>query len=677
MCIHSVVVFVQLYFLSEQFKEYLEQAKMNNEMEELRLFKLIIFGPPRVGKSSLFQVLVNKEPKQVSRSTGVFNRQLFKVAITQDGTECISEWDIITIQNEISRLQGVLEKKRKSAEKIHKLEEKSKLEGTPSLPPTKVENEMIKQYDKPDLLPSATKYTTALMVCYDSGGQPEFFDIMPALATNPTGYIMVFDMSKDLDSPNEYKVVINDKEYSARSKISSIQMMKGAIAGIQSHCSNDQMLIVGTHLKEYLSAGRNLGEIDKHIYKNIVRDKVASFVRKRQEEKQSRYIYPINNQINNQIEYDDRACVAQEIRTAVEKMSENENIHAEIPINWHLFQLEIQLEIESTPKKNYISLATCIEYAKQCGIDHSKIDVILEYFHTLGIILYYGKTVTNVVFSPQWLFDRLSDIIFLKYSCENWDYDVQENIEKGIIERKTFQQMYQDKIDSDGPLKLDQLLEIFAGQNIIAKFPDKVEKFFIPALLNPTPPDVKHIPTEYGKKVYKTLYVKCGEQYFPRVIFCCLATHFMEKGWNIQHKNCYRDRMIFQAPHGEYFVCLLDNITELAVEIYHNKSNKSIPVSKISRLLNSFMIKFCNEINISSNFKFGFTCNQTNCTHFAFVELQYPYLIEKFCEECSRSSKLQFDEMAWLISIEDVCDILKIKNPQVCNTVILLPFFLI
>ena len=630
----------------------------------LRLFKLIIFGPPRVGKSSLFQVLVDEEPKQVSHSTGVFNRQLFKVAVTQDGPECSSKWDIIYIQNEIVRLQAVLEEKRKNAEKVYKSEEKIKQESTPSLPPTKVENEMIKQYDQTGLLSTAKRYTTALMVCYDSGGQPEFFDIMPALATNPTGYIMVFDMSKDLDSPNEYKVVINDIEYSAQSKVSSIQMMKGAIAGIQSHCSNDQMLIVGTHLEEYLRAGKKLVDIDKYIYESIVRNKVPSFVRKRKEGKQLRYVYPIDNLVKS----DDRDCVAQEIRAAVEKMSANEYIPAEIPINWHLFQLEVQLQIESTPKKNCISRAACIEYAKQCGIDHkdSVIDEILEYFHSLGIILYYKKTVNDVVFSPQWLFDRLSDIIFLKYSCKDWDYDVQENIAKGLIERKTFQQMYQDKIDTDGPLKIDQLLEIFVGQNILAKCPDNKEKFFVPALLNPAPLGMKHLPTEYGQKVYKTLYVKFDQQYFPRVIFCCLATHFMEKGWNIQDKYCYSDKMIFQDPHGEYFVCLLDNITELAVEMYNQKGER-FPVTEISFLLNNFITNLCNEIHISSNFKFGFTCNQTKCMNFAFVKLQYPYLTKKYCEECCRHTKLHCDEMVWLISTEDVCNILEIKNPQVCN----------
>lgn len=177
-----------LYFVLEQFKEFLEQAKRNNETEELRLFKLIIFGPPRVGKTTLFRVLVDEESTQNSDSTGIFNRQLFKVAvIQQDTTKSQSKWDIIKIQDEISRLKSVLEEKRKKSEKKPEAKNKSDNTASPSL--TKVENKMLEQYDQPS---ATTKtYTSTLMVCYDSGGQPEFFDVMPALATNPTGYIMV------------------------------------------------------------------------------------------------------------------------------------------------------------------------------------------------------------------------------------------------------------------------------------------------------------------------------------------------------------------------------------------------------------------------------------------------------------------------------------------------------
>jgi len=77
-------------------------------------------------------------------------------------------------------------------------------EETPSLQ-TEVEK-MLEAYGKPD---AGSKNISTLMVCYDSGGQPEFFDVIPALATNPIGYIMVLDLSKKLDEPIESEIVID------------------------------------------------------------------------------------------------------------------------------------------------------------------------------------------------------------------------------------------------------------------------------------------------------------------------------------------------------------------------------------------------------------------------------------------------------------------------------------
>lgn len=480
-------------------------------------------------------------------------------------------------------------------------------------------------------------------------------------------------MSKNLEEPNKYEVVIKGKTYPAQSKISSIEMMKGAVAGIQSHCANNCLLIAGTHLKEYLNPEQQvknmeeclgleqmLKDIDEEIvYKNIVRHKADKLVKKRQKGKNTRYIHPINNLEKS----NDRNCIANEIRLAVEGMSKNEDICEEIPINCHLFQLEIQLQIDSTPNKNYITRATCIEYAKQCCIKElPKIDKLLKYFHNLGIMLYYGEIVKDVVFSPQWIFDRLSDIIFLKYSCEGYDCDVKENIKKGIIKKETFNQMYEDKIDVDGALTVDQFLEIFVSQNIIAKYPDNDETFFMPALRNPAPPHIKpKLTDDYGKKIYDTLYVKFDQQYFPRVVFFCLDTHFMKKEWSIQDKYAYSDIMIFQAPGGEHFVGLFDNKTELAVEVYQKEGN-SIPITQISGLIFKFLTNFCEKIKISCKFKFGFTCKQTDCKHFAAVNLQYPFSTFKCCEECKMSSKLSSNELVWLISVKEV---VKAFNPQV------------
>jgi len=249
------------------------------------------------------------------------------------------------------------------------------------------------------------------MVCYDSGGQPEFFDIMPALATNPTGYIMVLDLSKELDESIESEICINGETIKGK-KIKCTELMKGAVAGIQSQSCKHRLLIVGTHLKEFIDQVQNpksteeyegkLKSIDKKIFKDIIKGDASSLVRERQEGKNTQYLHPIDN-LTKSVERD---SIAQEIRTAVENMSvKEENICTDIPIKWLLFQLEIQLHIESAPKRNYISRTTCSECAKKCKINESEIDTVLDFFHDLGIILYYKKKAKDVVFSPQWLFD--------------------------------------------------------------------------------------------------------------------------------------------------------------------------------------------------------------------------------------------------------------------------------
>jgi len=361
-------------------------------------------------------------------------------------------------------------------------EEKNKSGNSTSPSQTEVEKEMCEKFSQPD---ADSKDTNTLMVCYNSGGQPEFFDVIPALATNPTGYIMVLDLSKTLDKEFKSKIAIDGKEIEGK-KIICNELMKGALAVIQSQSCKERLLIVGTHLKEFVESPENtkeperkLKEIEDCILESMVHCDGSddSIVRQRQEGKNTQILHPIDN-LTKSVERD---RIAQEIRKAVENMSENDNICKEIPINWLLFQLEIQLQIENTPKKNYIARTRCSECAQRCYIiKESEIDAALELFHDLGILLYY-KEEAGVVFSPQWLFHRLSDIIFQKYKA-NCDSSVRKQIEEGIIEKKTFERLYKNEIDDDGLLTIDQLLDVFVSQNIMARFPNEQTKFFMPAL---------------------------------------------------------------------------------------------------------------------------------------------------------------------------------------------------
>ena len=76
--------------------------------------------------------------------------------------------------------------------------------------------------------------TSALIACYDCGGQPEFFDVMPALITAPTGYVMVFDMSKDIMNKTYKSIEFykNGEKYLAENKAlyANAELLKSALA---------------------------------------------------------------------------------------------------------------------------------------------------------------------------------------------------------------------------------------------------------------------------------------------------------------------------------------------------------------------------------------------------------------------------------------------------------------
>ena len=663
------------FIYTEHFKKYLEKAKRDNETEKHSLYKLVIFGPPRVGKSSLFKVLLGEIPKKNSESTGICDRLIFKVAITKDATGFKSTWHKVKIEDEIARLHNKLKKKLElqNPEQLLAVDFGGSEDTVHSLEVVKTMNELSAKNQSHEEI----YYTDILMVCYDSGGQPEFFDVMPSLATNPTGYIMVVDMSKDLDEAIQSKVLMRDKEVTLPKSITCMDLLKNAISSLQSGSSNKlshNLLVVGTHLDQCKNPEENIPNLDQQIYNNIMKGDAESLFRERKKNKSQRNIdhtqivHPIANlfecteNISQGIltELKDRNSIAQEIRTAVEDMAKSDNIQKELPINWLLFQLETQLKVA----KGYILRSTCTEYAEKCNIKENEIDIVLSYFHKLGIILYYKDCVRDIVFSPQWLFNRISDIIFEKYN-PRCSYKAMDNIKKGRIEKQFLVNLYQSQIDE--PLTIDHLLTIFENQWIMAQYPDNNSMFFMPALLDPDPErfvnansimsETDPLLTVFGRRIYERLYVKFEKQYFPRSMFCSVATQFMKMKYSLQEKILYNNVLVFQV-HSNGYIGLFDCKTVMAMEMYQKNDKKDEDLSELPHyvcgLLYQFLTESCEKVQIDCNFKFGFTCD---CSCFAGVDFKCPFLPEKVCKSCGNSN-LNYDELVWVTSPKKFINIL-------------------
>ena len=649
-------------YVGHEIRKHLKEVKKSNEKEKLCLYKLVIFGPSRVGKSSLFKILRNKACKKDSKSTGIYKVKMFKVSVTKTSTDSKFSWHKIKLEDEISRLRFELEEQiRDSKQKITlNLPQVDTEKPSEQL---EVEKRICESINQP--VEEVIK-TSTLMVCYDSGGQAEFFDVMPLLATNPTGYIMVLDMSKDLDSSIISKANIEGKDYSL-DEIPCSVLMKNAIASIHS-CSSytacKNLLVVGTHLDECKkNREKMITSLDDEIYECLVTDGGQNLFRERNQKNKminTTYIHPVSNLCKSKKLKKITKQSVEEIHTAIEDMSKKNRWYDEISIKSHLFLLEIQLKLKNPP--HYLTLSNYRKYAEECGINSKdEVDKLLKYFHKLGFIFYFkesnNKIIADIIFSPQWVFDRLSDIIFEKYSQKCLPQ--RKNIKKGVV--KNDAQFFNAISPAETEESIDYLFEIFKSQNIMVEFPDKKHHYFMPALLSPGLPDDKSLQDilekKFERRIHERLYVKFDNHYFPRVVFCYLANKLISiKKWKIDNDLRYNNILVFQIPHGYQHVGLFSYNTELVVEVYGEKDKDfyekdHVKPHEISALLFQFINECCAMIEFQDNFKFGFICNKNNCKLFAGVKLQYPYLAEKYCEKCYFTD-LSYDELIWLISPE-------------------------
>jgi len=676
--------------LIDRLKQLYYQTKHNFGSQKLQLLKLLIFGPPGAGKSSLLQVLLGGDPDPERNSTGLCDRKLVqcRIAVFSDG--CKSVWSKVNLENEIQKLRfNIEEKLYLKSVSSHNIHHNDYIDPVHNATHLKIEEGILDTIGKPtddngsssEAMPDF-RISDGLIACYDCGGQPEFFDVMPALVTAPTGYLMVFDMSKSMNSKNVefYK---KGRRYQTVNAVhyTDAELLKTALSNMQ--CCDKfayderlasklsrvgRLLIVGTHLDKCGDTKEDKHERVWQIEKIMEDDILESFkvltpeVVQRQD---GTLIYPISNVV---LKGSDDECneklhrseISQEIRTAIETMSINKNISTEIPISWLLFQLEIRCN-----EKYYIERSRCVGIAKQCFIKEEDVDTVLMYFHELGVLLHYRNipSLRHIVFcDPQWLFDKLTKLIEVKY---NPPREMKQKISEGVFDKVCLCKIYCNDFVSNDVLTYEHLLKLFVSLNIMAILPDETlsnngDQYFMPALLNPVPKDLDvSLQKYYGAKIYDTLIVKLENGYFPRGVFCFLVVQCMkcDNGWHIKRKTIYKNLIIFQIC-SDHYVFLIDQIDAIAIEI-HGNGDKPLVTSPdiVYDTIYTTLQKVCRMLKINGNFKVGFLCksiliNGTCCNGFTCIKNQLPFNVKCICENCNEEQLLEDDQLVWLISFK-------------------------
>ena len=248
----------------------------------------------------------------------------------------------------------------------------------------------------------------------DSGGQPQFHEVLPAFIRNTTATIFVMKLSERLDEHPVIKYYDKNGQVCGkpfRHALTNEQMLQCSIRTILSQPSREgkhsKTLIVGTHSDKESFCSESRIEKNRKLTDVLVpllKDQLVHY------HLGTEVIFPIN--AKKPKKQDHQVCA--EIRKQIED-KKNAPPPYKIPIGWFL----LEQDIIKVSKGGVISKSKCLGLAAPLNINGEVLIAALQYFDDLNIFLYYPSVLPELVFSnPQILLDKVTELVHFSYSLQ-------------------------------------------------------------------------------------------------------------------------------------------------------------------------------------------------------------------------------------------------------------------
>ena len=363
-----------------------------------------------------------------------------------------------------------------------------------SLPSLGTHDELTKLLDeisKSDDLEALPVFRKVKLI--DSGGQPQFHEVLPVFLRRMSLYIFVFKLSEELATKPMVEYFGEDGKRVGtpyRSPQSNEQLLKHCLRTLHTHRSSpdtksecSKIMIVGTHRdEEHLCTTETREEKNKKleelllpmfkeevIYYNLAKNKL---------------IFPVNAKNPEELDKD----IARDIQSVVLTKCMPDPI--DVPLQY--FSLEIILEeISLSLKRGVLSKEECLRAADKLFFNEHTLDAALQFLDEISSVFYFPEVLDGVVFTnPQVLLDKVTELVEITFclrenvGCKtlralsgSWQKFKDHGIVSlDLLQEKEFNKHYVPDIFT--PV---DLVKLFRKLFIIADF--SASEYIMPALL--------------------------------------------------------------------------------------------------------------------------------------------------------------------------------------------------
>ena len=413
----------------------------------------------------------------------------------------------------------------------------------------------------------------------DSGGQPEFHDLLPAFVPDTSVVLFVFNLSEGLDEKPEIEY------YDSNSPIGKPYKSYLTHREILEHCLGvfraqgekvPHIMLIGTHN-------------DHHNIKLQVTD-LHKFLKTCQ---QGIHVVWFRGQpiamLDCLSDKDEDKTMVEEIRQQI--LNVIEDIDSEdTPMAWFGLELALKKASQSTNPKGILSLEQCKKEADRLNYfkTHSgQFDAALQHLVKHNIFLYYPSVLPDVVFcDPQLLLDMVTQIMRHHYKLKHEKKGVNTTMAPlmdGNISADILKSIPLQCSDENGIFPFESLLKLLTYLKIISPIQKSHVMYLMPALLPIANNPAAEIP--YKEKCVSPLCISFDGGCAPNGVFCSLVTTLLQsENWKLcmterKPHCCFRNCVTFVYQEVA-IITLVDFFTHFSIYLYiptHPNTGKIFP----------------------------------------------------------------------------------------------------
>lgn len=477
----------------------------------------------------------------------------------------------------------------------------------------------------------------------DIGGQHEFQELIPALISGPSIFLIVVPAHWGLDNTFPIKYVhqsgkSNSYQASMTLKEHVLQTIATVMCvGEQEKSSDCPKLLFVLTFKDKVNS-EELAAVEVEL-KDAVMSTKAFELGMIEFASEDCLCHSINN-----LSEDDNDV--RKIQKTIERVSQRTSDYdVKTPYSWQFFGITLR-----SLSDNIVSYNTCLEIGKRCGISSREdLNKALVHFHEqTGVLRYYHtpELQDKVVLNPQVLFDMVSKLISHFTFEQVGKFESENFYKRGIFSLKTLEKMM--PVSSVSCFTAKQFIAFLIHHQIIA--PLKEMNYLLPCILPRTEMVVPSPSLSEAVQVVPLL-ISFEGGYIPRGLFGFMIPYLLEKDPLADFKmeqfdNLYRNEISFVVdPFGDEIKFSL-HPSHIQIDVTQYSVERSVPIDLVCFYIKDRVLSILNKTShklYRSKHELAFLCRHSNendhpADHPALVKM-YKHRPEKL--QCTLTKKFK------------------------------------